>query len=181
MEGFIVSEAEIRAKTNPPTGFTEDFIRSVLEKSGIDFGRTAFVRGEPPNREWTNTRQLFMPTDDQMAAMKAEQEAREAQEKAEKLRGIAESNAKDAELVELRAKLALLSGGAAVEEVGTIADALKNDFGPAPPGVEVLPPEISPETAPEQPVGAPLDVTGWDKRSRAYKDAVASGRELIGA
>ena len=109
MEHIVIREKDIRKAHNPPAGFSEEFIRSVLEKSGIDFGRTTFCRGVSPDREWTNGREMFMPSDEEMAAVKAEQDAEAAILEAEKARAAAENARKDREISDLRAQLELLS------------------------------------------------------------------------
>lgn len=117
MDHIVIREKDIRKDHNPPTGFTEEFIRSVLERSGIDFGRTAFCRGESPAREWTNARHMFMPTDEEVAAVKAEQDAEAAILEAEKARAAAENARKDREIEELRAQLEKLSWSKDVQEL----------------------------------------------------------------
>lgn len=110
MEHIVMREKDIRKNNNPPNGFTEDYIRGVLERNGIDFGRTTYVRGDEPNREWTNARQMFMPSNAELAANQAEQEAEAAVKKAEELRAKAEKDQMQKELDELKAMVRKLSG-----------------------------------------------------------------------
>ena len=107
MAGHVVREKDIRARGEPPDGFTESYIRSVLEREGIDFGRTCHCRGISPNREWTNARELFMPTDEEMAAQVAEAAAATAQSAAAEQRAVAEKAAMQKRIDELEAQVAL--------------------------------------------------------------------------
>jgi hypothetical protein len=63
-EALVVSEQDIRRKIDL-NGMTlsgsEDQIRAVLEKMGMDFGRSTFVFGDAPNRQWSNNRNAFYP------------------------------------------------------------------------------------------------------------------------
>ena len=63
-EFLVVSEQDIRKKIDlNGLSFqgTEDQIRAVLEKMGVDFGRTVHCQGDAPNRKWSNNRNAFQP------------------------------------------------------------------------------------------------------------------------
>ena len=63
-EFLVVSEQDIRKKIDlngMSLSGSEDQIRAVLEKMGVDFGRSTFVYGETPNRQWSNNRNAFYP------------------------------------------------------------------------------------------------------------------------
>jgi hypothetical protein len=113
---MVVRERDIRKHHNPPEGFTENFIRGVVERSGVDAGRTMFVRGGAPDREWTNVREMFLPSDAEMAAVKAEQEAAEAVAVAEKARAEAERQDMAKQIAELKDLLNAARGVIAVQE-----------------------------------------------------------------
>lgn len=56
----------------------ESTIRMVVEKSGIDFGRTCYCRGVHPTREWTNDSKDFEPSlEEQREALKRQAKAEE--------------------------------------------------------------------------------------------------------
>jgi len=96
----IVKEKEIRINLrnagNDDTG--ESVLRAITEKMGIDYGKTVYLRGESPNREWTNDSLDFEPTPEEIAVAQAAQVAKQKEE-----------SAKDKEIAALKAQLAALS------------------------------------------------------------------------
>lgn len=116
MEHIVIREKDILKRNAPGGVWTEEDIRTYLERNGINFGQTTFVRGDQPNREWTNARVMFMPSDAQMAADQAERDAEEATLKASKARQAAEDARKDQEIADLKKQLERLSS-VKVEEI----------------------------------------------------------------
>jgi len=136
MEHIVIREREIRSKHTPPNGWNEESIRSVLERQGIDFGKTTYVRGDEPNREWTNARAMFMPTDAEVAANKAEAEAQEAILKAEKARHDANTIAMSKEIADLRNQLEKLSANQGISVVEPLGGLVPESLTAVPPEVE---------------------------------------------
>jgi hypothetical protein len=103
----VVKEADIRKKIDLEGLSVKDAdstIRSIVEKSGIDFGRTVYQQNESPNRMWANNRHAFEPTQEEQAVIDAEKKKKE----------LAEMSALEAEkkkTAALEAELALLKKG----------------------------------------------------------------------
>jgi len=97
---MIVKEREIRVNLrnagNDDT--SESVLRAITDKMGIDYGKTVYLRGEPPNREWTNDPLDYEPTPEEIAVSQAAQVAKQKEE-----------SAKDKRIAALEAQLAALS------------------------------------------------------------------------
>ena len=113
----VVSEKEILSKLDV-AGLSDETregqIRAVLEKMGVDFGRTVHCRGEHPTREWTNTPNDFEPTAEEKAAAAAAAKAKELAE-------LTENEVQRKRIEALEAQLAIMSNGKTAPGAGTIS------------------------------------------------------------
>ena len=80
---IVVKEVDVRRKVDLD-GLSrekaEDKIQAVVTDSGIDYGRTVYVKDEAPNRQWSNHRDGFESTPEEKAAAEAEKKAKELAE-----------------------------------------------------------------------------------------------------
>ena len=102
---IVVKEAEIRKKIDLEGLSVKDMesqIRAIVEKSGVDYGRTVHEKGVAPNREWANHSKAFEPTPEEQAALDAERKAKELQEMSALDAEKAKTRALEAELAQMR-------------------------------------------------------------------------------